>query len=564
MFVIKKYLLLVFVLFLSYWAIKPFFIPGFFPIHDDAQVARVFEMKKALLDGMFPVRWVPDLGYNYGYPIFNFYAPLAYYVGGFFNLIGFDALVATKIMMVIGILVAGIFMYLLAKEFWGEVGGFVAGLLYLYAPYHAVDIYVRGDVAEFYAYACIPLVFYALWKVYKKREWKYVVIGSIAYGAIILSHNLTAMMVTPFLFILTMIFYIKSRTYKKPHKPYFIPLILLIGILLASFYWLPTLLEMRYTNVISQIGGGSDYRDHFVCLNQLWNSPWGFGGSAPGCIDGFSLKIGKLHILFALFSLISLPFLRKLNKDKFTFVMFFVVSLFVSVALMLNVSGFIWSSIPLMSFFQFPWRFLILSSFFTSFLAGGLFWILQKKLTHKFLSVSYSGMIIISLFFIIYFNSGVFTPQTVLKKNAADYTSKYALTWVVSRISDEYMPKGFHKPKNANEIPNKKIAGDSKIKILSLSEKTQNIQAKVDASEGTIMRVNIAHFPAWHATVDNREAPLKYDSSSLLVQVPRGSHTLNVTYSQTPIEKTGDLLALAGVAILIIGIITHREELFNA
>src|SRR6266571_3739128 len=89
-------------LILSYWSIKPFFESGFFPIHDDTQVARVFEMNKSLGDGMFPVRWVSDLGYGYGYPIFNFYAPLAYYVGGIANLVGFDVFFATKFMMIVG------------------------------------------------------------------------------------------------------------------------------------------------------------------------------------------------------------------------------------------------------------------------------------------------------------------------------------------------------------------------------------------------------------------------------------------------------------------------------
>src|SRR5438105_15010330 len=105
----NKFLPLLFVLIFSYWAIKPLFISGFFPIHDDTQIARVFEMKKSLADGMFPVRWVEDLGYGYGYPIFNFYAPLAYYVGGFFNLACFVVLDATKIMLLICIYLTGIF-----------------------------------------------------------------------------------------------------------------------------------------------------------------------------------------------------------------------------------------------------------------------------------------------------------------------------------------------------------------------------------------------------------------------------------------------------------------------
>src|SRR5436189_5911868 len=102
----------------SFWAIKPLFMPGFFPMHDDVQVVRVFEMGRALKDGMFPVRWVNDLGYGYGYPIFNFYAPLAYYIGGFFIAFTHDALLATKITMMVGILFAGISMYFLARKFW--------------------------------------------------------------------------------------------------------------------------------------------------------------------------------------------------------------------------------------------------------------------------------------------------------------------------------------------------------------------------------------------------------------------------------------------------------------
>src|SRR3989344_7271227 len=113
-------------IFVSLLTILPFLNPGFFPIHDDTQVQRVFEMRKSLSDGMFPVRWVADLGYGYGYPIFNYYAPLAYYIGGFFNYLGFNSLISTKIMMVLGILLAGVFMYVLASQLFRKIGGLIA------------------------------------------------------------------------------------------------------------------------------------------------------------------------------------------------------------------------------------------------------------------------------------------------------------------------------------------------------------------------------------------------------------------------------------------------------
>ena len=155
----KKIIPIIFLLILSFWSIKPLFNQGFFPVHDNVQVERVYEMGRALREGQFPVRWVGDLGYGFGYPIFNFYAPLPYYVGGFFNFLGLDAIVATKLMFGIGILLAVISMYILASSFWGRLGGMLSAVLYLYSPYHALDIYVRGAVDEFWAMAFLPFVF---------------------------------------------------------------------------------------------------------------------------------------------------------------------------------------------------------------------------------------------------------------------------------------------------------------------------------------------------------------------------------------------------------------------
>jgi uncharacterized membrane protein len=159
---IKKILLLILILFLSVFSIRFLLKPGFFPIHDNTQVARVFEMKEALKSFQFPVRWVSDLGYGYGYPIFNFYNPLPYYFGGLINLLGLSTLTATKIMFIFAILLSALSMYFLTKEFFGNLGGITSALFYLYAPYHAVQIYVRGAVAELWAYAFLPLIFLPL------------------------------------------------------------------------------------------------------------------------------------------------------------------------------------------------------------------------------------------------------------------------------------------------------------------------------------------------------------------------------------------------------------------
>ena len=65
----------------------PLFAAPYFSHHDDVQLIRIEQMSECLIDWQIPCRWVPDLGAGYGYPLFNFYAPLAYYIGGIMYLL---------------------------------------------------------------------------------------------------------------------------------------------------------------------------------------------------------------------------------------------------------------------------------------------------------------------------------------------------------------------------------------------------------------------------------------------------------------------------------------------
>jgi uncharacterized membrane protein len=448
----KKLLPFSLVVLLSLLSILPLFYSGFFLMHDDTQVSRVFEMTKSLNLGMFPVRWVPDLGYGAGYPIFNFYAPLSYYIGALFMIIGFNALISTKIMIGTGVMLAGISMYIFAKEIWNKEAAVVSALFYMYAPYHAVNIYVRGAVSELWAYAFIPLAFYGALLIYRHGKWKNVIIFSLSFAGIILSHNLTAMMVTPFLLIYVLILSIILFKKKKKKRPYLLLSSFALGILISSFYFIPALLEIDKTNVSTQLVGGSDFRKNFACINQLWDSPWGFGGSVPGCIDGMSFKIGKLHVVLSFFpfflSVLGITYLKK-NKElrkKAIFGLTLFAGFIFSVFLTLEYSDFIWEPLKQMTYIQYPWRFLSLAAFFSSLLAGFIIWLLYYK--NKKI-----GFIIAILFIFLLFYSDLklFNPQKILLRDSSYYTSESALKWRISKISDEYLSKEFNKPKTEEE-----------------------------------------------------------------------------------------------------------------
>lgn len=549
----KNYGLFV-VLILSFWVIKPLFIPGFFPIHDDTQVARVFEMGKALKDGMFPVRWVSDLGYGYGYPIFNFYSPLPYYVGGFLTFFT-DPLFVTKLMFIIGVLLSGIFMYLLAREFWGKLGGTVSALFYLYAPYHALDIYVRGAVGEFWAYAFIPLTVLGLYKVFQKGTWGWVVVGAVSYSGIILSHNLTALMITPFLIALIIILgYSSYRRDKNILATCYLLLTTFLGLAISAFYWLPALLEMKHANVLSQIGGGADFRNHFVCIQQLWESPWGFGGSVPGCIDGLSFKIGKLHILASLLAFIGSIYMWKKDRLRSVIVISSFLFLVLSLFMTLEITKPVWETFSIMAFLQYPWRFLLLASFFSSLLVGFLSLFFQRLPKQRLFAV---GLVLL----LLYLNLKLFAPQTIFSKTYSDYTNKPYLNWTASKISDEYMPKGFKKPKTEEELPKTTIEiVEGKGTVEDIRVKTGRISAEVKAEEEIILKFNVAYFPAWRIFKDGKTIAFRVEESGISTKVLKGDYKIEARFNQTLIEKLSNVTSIIGVLLLFTGIIYTRRK----
>lgn len=548
---------LLFVAAVAVVSLLPLFHTGFFPMHDNTQVERVFEMHKSLNDGMFPVRWVSDLGYGYGYPLFNFYGPLAYYGGGLFVFIFSDSLIATKLMISLAMVGSGISMYLLARALWGKLGGVLSAVLYLLAPYHAVDLYVRGDIGELWAYAFIPLTCYGLYQLYKNIQenlqfmaqnslWKWILVGSVGFGGIILSHNLSAFMLLPFLLAFLLILIVCSE--RKLRTTYYILLTILLALAITAFYWLPVFAEMKYTNVLSQVGGGADFHKHFVCVSQLWQSQWGFGGSASGCTDGISFMIGKMHILLSVAALGLLPFLRK--REKLVVSIVCLVGLLMSVVFMLPLSLPLWESIPQMAFLQYPWRYLLLASFFSSILGGLVGSFLYEK--QKVVGVA-AGVILLSG--LLFTNTKYFQPQQYLSVTSQSYTSSFALQWITSKTSDEYMPKSFLKPTRPEEIPQSLVTSSPQGKVLKEIGKTQEKELHIVLSNPQDVNIHLAYFPGWQAFDNNISIPLRPTNHGMVVSLPAGDHILRLLYVGTMVENVSNFISLTSVCIAILGII---------
>lgn len=565
---IKKHIGIFFIILFAVLASLPLFHSGFYPMHDDEQIARLFDLHRALSLGQFPPRIAPNLGFGYGYPFFNFYPSFAYYVAEIFHLLGFGFILSTKLMLFTGFLLAAFFSYLLGKSLFGKWGGIVVAAFYTFAPYHAVDIYVRGAYAEFFSFVFIPPIFWFLYKLSKSLNTLYIVPLSLSVAFLILSHNLIFIMGVPFI-LAWFLYLIYSSDEKKKLAAYSL-LGLILGFGVSAYFSLPSFLEKDFTLVRILTSELADYNLHFVCIHQLWSSTWGYGGSIPSCFDGLSFEVGKIQIIVSALVLILFfyfSFFKKREGKSFLLVPLFFALLSISMFLTVRQSKLIWDALPLLSYIQFPWRFLTYSIFFSSLLAGSIFIFFKDKKVKLLLA----AVMVLS---VIGFTISDFNPREYTNVSDADYVSQEKIRWDTSSLAYEYVPGSIATKKSKdnttlvdiskNEIKNepfKVIKGIMVAKVLS--DLPQSKKFDVYALTNGVLRINTYSFPGWAVYIDGKKTQYTHNNKLVLidVKVPFGKHTVKAVFEDTAIRKLGNLVSVISIiGICWVGITAIKQK----
>ena len=154
------------VLLICLLAVWPLISRAGLPEGTDAElhIFRLHELSYLVRGGEFYPRWAPNFYHGYGYPIFNYYAPLAYYMALPLELLpSVDAVLAIKAVLVVGMLLGGMGIYGFTRDNWGRGAGYVAAALLVYSPYlQYIDPHVRGVVPEMLSFGLFPLALWAL------------------------------------------------------------------------------------------------------------------------------------------------------------------------------------------------------------------------------------------------------------------------------------------------------------------------------------------------------------------------------------------------------------------
>lgn len=514
----------------------PFFNNKFFYTQDHIFIARLHQVSTALKDGHFPVRWAPD--FRYGEPIFNFYAPLPYYLGAVIHYFGFDFIWVAKLLFILSSILSSLAMYIFCRKLFLPNSAILATVLYTYAPYRAVDIYVRGALSEAWAFVFFPLIFYGAISLAQKVSFKNISLLSLFLAGLFLTHNVTTLMFLPFLGLFVIYLGLQQKTWK------FIPVFLssfVLGLGLAAFFLLPALLERQFIQTKYLLVGYFDFRAHFVAFFQFFSTFWGYGSSLWGRDDGLSFQVGLVH--WAILALAALLGLFQRNRKLLGLLLFLGLSFLLSIFLQHNKSAFIWEAIPTMAFIQFPWRFLAISIFIVSITGGAVADCFKDR---------FKIIYFLLITTVVVVNFGYFKPKeyvddsffdkflnTGSMKKGVDLTKDYLPIWVQTVDGDV-----FDAPRTER----------GEIKVSNLKRRSTILDFSVNVSSNSLIEAPITYFPGWEVRANNQIIPQSSPSKMGLIrfELPKGDYKTEIEFKDTQVRTIGNIISLTSIIFVIL------------
>lgn len=527
----------------------PLFWDGFFSFHDETRMVDVYQMIRAFQTQGFPPRFAPDVNFGLGHPFFNFYYHLPYYLTSLFIFLGFAMTTSLKLVMFLNILAATSGFYLLARKHVSKHAALIGAALYIYSPYLAVDLYVRGSIGELTLYGLIPWGLLAINLLVSKTSLKNLHLASILIALLALAHNILNIFVYPLIFLYGLVLIIIQ---KKIYKIYVLVLAFIFGAALSSYYLIPALVERQFISNYEQI----KFEDHFPFIKQLIIPHWGYGTSHWGPGDDLSFQIGIANLVSVLAVLIIFRFLKKPIKSL-TVYLLLIFGFFVF--LMNQRSTPIWSLHPILRYVQFPWRMLLFTSLITSFLGTiASDFILTKIDKRKIYIFTVIVIFIITSLSVWYFKPSQFkdiSDERYLELYFANRTlrggERAHLSKEYLNFTEDFIPPTIYQKKRLGALPKNWV--ESKYPA-SIKYAKENLSYNIDINtpKKNTLIIYSGYFPGWTAQVDGKEVPLyplsEYGLTALDIET--GTHKVKIEFKDTIIRRIANSISLLSIILL--------------
>jgi hypothetical protein len=573
------------VLLLCLLAVWPFISRPSLPAETDAElhVFRLAELAYLVQAGEFYPRWAPNFYYGYGYPIFNYYAPLTYYLGLPVALLPWlDAVDGVKAVLILGLLTAALGMYGFVRDNWGRVAGLVAAAVYVYAPYiFYVDPHARGDLAEAFSFGVFPLALWALDRLRRSATALSWLAAVILTAAVILSHNLMAMVFFGLLLGWAVWRVVSGRGQGAGGKGQGAGgkgqgagggwlrvrtlLALLLGVGLSAFFWLPVALEQGAVNLSTLIGDGDhfDFRNHFLSWSLLLApSPWIDWGASEAEF-GFNLGIAQWLLGgLGLFMLLA----RRVQEARH--LTFFALTLLLLLFLMLPLSTPVWEGVPLLPFMQFPWRLLGAAVAMLAVLAGAgtaALMALLPQQARPWLPAAQIGLVLL-----LALPLAQPSPWPDDFGEASTWHTVHielAGRWLGTTSTADFVPVTVDmmpRPEESvlHDLFNRRVP--ERVNRVTLPAGTAvtfesvtplHSRYHVSGSDDFLLRLFLFDFPGWTVRLNGQPAAkeLGRPEGFLVVPVLAGEHVVDVRFGSTPARRLATAVSALSLLLALVG-----------
>ena len=513
------------------------------PITHDGQdhVARIANFYASLTEGIVIPRWAAKLNWGYGHPILMFLYPFPSYLASLFHFLGYSFVDSTKLVFAVAFVASFFAMYLWAARSWGSLSGLVAAIFYTYAPYRFVDLYVRGAIGEHVAFIFPPLICLGLFNIARENK---VTPGSLSLvilgtASLILSHNALSLMFLP----LIALYVLYLAAYEVKNKAKFIVVAAVSvgwGFALSAFFWIPALLEGKYT--LRDIVTRGGVTDRFVPWASFFHSSWSYGGG-----NEFSKYLGSAQLLGVL---VALWYMRNVSKSKQIFVLGATGILIGSLYLMTSGASGIWEIVTLLQKFQFPWRLLSVVVFLLS--------VIGAYGTHLAPSRVKPWIVGVLCIFAIFTTSSMWQARLYKNYPESYFTSVYRGTTDTGESSPIWSIRFMeHEPSAVMQV----ISGTAKTSQILRSANVHVYEVEVE-SENTRLVENTLYFPGWNVYVDGKSVDLQFQDPEfrglMTFMVPKGSHVIRIEFGDTNLRKFANALSIVGVVMFVVFLGTMR------
>ncbi|MBK8904053.1 MAG: hypothetical protein IPM53_22920 [Anaerolineaceae bacterium] len=527
----------------------------------------------ALLDeGILFSRWAPHMAHGYGYPLFMYQSPLSAQVTAVFHFLSLSWPVALNLAYALGILASGWTMWWLARTFWGDWGGVVAAVAYLYAPFHAYVAFYRASLSETVAWSLPPLVLWGLYCWQKDRSSWGLVTAVFSFILLVYTHDVTAYMFLPLFVGWIGLWAANGRSWTTLWQG---GLALLLGLGGSAFFWLPAIFERSAV----QFGRANSawpflYTNNFLPLDHLLALP---RNADPSLLNDWPPRALGLLLLGVTLAAAGLAW--RGAKDSRWLAGFLLLGLGGYIFLTVRGSEWLWTAVPQLAAFQFPWRFLAPASLIAAFLCGGAglptsqppAGFIQYEPPGKKPAggsaqsriVRASALNLIAIVVLSVGHWGWLYPD--LCDPPGDLSLDGLVSWEVatqtlgSTASGELLPRDVQiVPEPANPPAWQARLDETSLppeaSLLATNHEPLATTIELDSAVPFQATLRVFNFPGWRVSVNGRPVPIIPSNPEgwITVPVPDGRATIRATFGKTPLRAWADGLSLASVFLLLV------------